>query len=350
MKTINDYIKSNNKTFQEEPYNDLDCLVFSLLSYAKLDGIIPNKKNNYILLKDAAIKFFEKYSKKDFKNEDWLFPHSYELINLLKDSPRYKNIKLYYMINDINKDGQFSAMTIRFDNTTVVSYRGTDSSVIGWKEDFEIIYKYPISSQRKAVKYLNKSLRLRDHNVVLCGHSKGGNLAMYAYMNTLYKWKIKRVYNHDGPGFNEKVFKSKKFMKLLEKTISIVPKDSVVGMILYNPNIVSINSNGFGILEHDAYTWEVKDNKLKGAALSKKSQRLNNNLKEYLNTMSEEERIEFVKATFKVFDNLNITNILELKDISINRILSIIKELKNLPTSTKKNLIAILRLVMLGIK
>ncbi len=351
MKTIINYLKKyGTKSFLEEPANDIDGLVFSLLSYAKLDGIIPSKRNKYITLKDAGELFLKKFSPKDFKNEDWLFPHSYELVKTISTSERYKDAKLSFMVNDISSEGQFCAITIRMNKLTYISYRGTDSSVIGWKEDFEIMYKYPISSEKKAQQYLNKTLKLSDHNVILCGHSKGGNLAMYAYMNSLRRWRIKRVYNHDGPGFNEFVTKTKKYQKLSEVCVTIVPENSIIGMILYKPNIIPVNSNGFGILEHDAYTWEVKDTNFVTSVLSKKSQRLNTNLKEYLNEMTQDEKKLFVAATFKVFDNLGITNITQLKDISINRVLNMIKELKNLPQSTKKNLIAVLRMIMLGIK
>lgn len=352
MKNAFDYLKYYGDVSMEEyPFNDVDSLILSMLSYVKLNGIVPSTKNDYIFLEEACFKFLNKYSEKDFKKEDWLFPSSYRLMELLKTSQRFFHTKLYYLHSSVEEKGQFGALTVRLPNKiTYVSFEGTDSNVVGWKEDFETMYEFPIYSQSKAKSYFDDTLNFFDRKVYVGGHSKGGNLAMYAYMygKESYKKCVKKVYNFDGPGFMNDVIESKLYDELSKKLIMIVPKESVIGMILGHKNFLVVNSNGRAVLQHDAYTWECFGGFFVITELSKKSRKLEENLAAYLDSMTVEEKKSFVETFFAIFKKTNITNIMQLKDLKISMLLNLMKELTNIPSSTKRNLIAVLRMLITG--
>lgn len=352
LKNLFDYLTYyGNLSFDEYAFNEVDSLILSLLSYVKFNQIVPNGKNDFIYLEEACFKFLKKYSEKDFKKEDWLFPNSYKLMEVLQYSKRFYHTKLYHLVSSVDSNGQFGALTIRLSNhITYISFEGTDSNVVGWKEDFQIIYQFPISSQKLAQEYFNQTIRLFDRQIYVGGHSKGGNLAMYAYMYGNEKWKrkVKQVYNFDGPGFLDDVVHSKAYEEMSKKLTVVVPKESVIGMILGNEHFHVVNSSAHAVLQHDGYTWECFGGRLVTSTLSKKSEKLKNNLQEYLRAMSEEEKKSFVETFFAIFEKTKITNIMQLKELKISTLLNLMRELKNIPSSTKRNLIALLRMLITG--
>lgn len=352
MKNIFDYLDFyKDISFKEFVFNEVDALILGVLSYVKFDDIVPRGIKEYIYLEDAVTYFLERYCEDDFKKENWLFPNSYKLMTLLGRSKRFYHTKLYHYNPSVGEKGQFGALTIRLTNgITYVSYEGTDSNVIGWKEDFELIYKNPIYSQEMARDYFNETINFWDRKIIVGGHSKGGNLAMYAYMygNEKLKKRVKKVYNYDGPGFLSTVYESEKYAQMSTKLEWIVPKDSVIGVILGNGTYTVVNSSGYGVLSHDAYTWECFGGQLVKTELSKKSRKLETNLKAYIDDMSIEERKNFVETFFAVFSQAGITNIMQLKDFKISTLLQLVKNLTSVPAATKRNLIAVLRMLITG--
>lgn len=351
MKNLFDYLLYyGNISFDKMEFNEVDGLILALLSYVKLRKIVP-ENNDFIYLEEACFKFLKKYSEKDFKKEDWLFPNSYQLMLALQSSKRFYHAKLYNWAANVNSKGQFGAVTIRLPNhVTYVSFEGTDSNVVGWKEDFQLMYQFPISSHVMAKEYLNETVNIFDRDIYIGGHSKGGNLAMYAYMygKEKIKKRVKRVYNFDGPGFLKEVISSDLYQEMLPKLTTFIPKESVIGVILEGSNYRVINSSAKAVLQHDAYSWECFGGYLSITTLSKKSEKLKSNLKEYLENMSDDERKNFVDTFFAVFEKSNITNIMQLKELKISTLLNIMKELKNIPATTKRNLIALLRMLITG--
>lgn len=353
MKNIFDYIEYyKNIPMKEYNFNETDSLIFALLSYVKLKDIVPNSKKDYIYLDDAINLFIEKFKGFNPKKENWLFPNCYKLMETLKDSKRYKNLKIYNHIEIIDKETQFSAITIRLDKLTYISYRGTDSSIVGWREDLEMFYKDYIPSQKLALKYLEDTINFFDRNIYIGGHSKGGNLSMYAYMfsNNNYKKRVKKVYNYDGPGLKKEMIENNKelYQDLTNKLITIVPNYSIVGMTLENTNYFIVNSPNKGLWAHDGFSWEVFGGLLFQGHLSKKSTKLKENLKIYLDKMTNEEKEELVINTFDIFKKLKIEYTEQLQDLKINEVIKLIKDIKNIPNKTKSKWIIIIKLLLIG--
>ena len=342
---IIDYIKKNkDKTWKEQPFNEIENLIFSLLTYIDFSDIVPAFKNGKITLKEAAIKLEDK--KKNFRG--MFISNTFKTLQIMKNTPRYQNILLYNYMKIVNIDMQFGAMTMRLpDKSIYISFAGTDTSIIGWEEDFKMTYLYPGASQKYASIYLNKAIGLLDRNIRVGGHSKGGNLSICAVMNAKFwiRKKIIKITNFDGPGFLKKEIESKDYKKIEPKIKMYVPKESIIGMLFYStPDYIVIKSKGLNILQHDAFNWQCKEKKLIRDTQSKRSKALQQKLTKKLEELSLEERVNLVKNLFNIFKNNNIK---DTKEIKIKEIFKLIKEFKKLDKETQNLLTELLIIIFI---
>lgn len=342
---IIDYIKKHkNQTFKDLPFNEIDNLILSLLPYVNFTNIIPAFKNGTITLKDAALKLSDK--KKNFRG--LFISNTFKMLQTMKDTKRYKDIILYNYMNIVNDDMQFGAITMKLNDKSIyVAFAGTDSSIIGWEEDFKMTYLYPGASQKYASIYLNKAIGLFDKNIRIGGHSKGGNLAMCSVMNAHFwiRKKVIKITNFDGPGFLKKEINSKEYKRIKNKIKMYVPKESIIGMLLYNtPDYIVVKSKGLNILQHDAFNWQCHDTNLIRDNQSKRSKILKEKLTKKLEELSLDERVFQVKNLFNIFKNANIK---DTKEIKIKQIFRLIKEFKKIDKETQNLLIELLIIIFI---
>ena len=257
MKNIIDYIKEyGNLTLEEYPFNNVDSLILSQISYIKFENSSIDIESEVHLLTE-------------FENEidtlciDTRVPElNEELFLQCIHSLRYEAITISHLQTNFDKDNekQFCAMTFHLPNQIdYIAFRGTDASFVGWKEDFNLSNGI-VPSHRKALEYLEFNGTYMQSMIRLGGHSKGGNLAMYTAMqcDDALQEKILSVYDNDGPGFPEAFFSSEKVEKVLPKVTRIIPEASVIGMLLnHQKDPLIVASTQKGILQHDAFTWEV---------------------------------------------------------------------------------------------
>ena len=240
--------------FSTSPFNDIDALVLSIFSYLELPDIVDSGSKTITLEKAAKIYFTADHERTDAKQYQDLF-------KLMAKADRFKDAELSYFVSTLTEHTQFSAIKIALtDGTNFIAFRGTDDSLIGWKEDFEISFKVTIA-QRQAVKLLERILNADNEDYYLGGHSKGGNLAEYAAINMEPKLRkrIKRIYTFDSPGIAEEVG-AQLPRKYLQNTLRrFVPEFSVIGRLFepegINPTIV--NSTRKNLSQHDAYSWQI---------------------------------------------------------------------------------------------
>lgn len=340
---IIDYIKKNkNKAFNDLPFNEINNLILSLLPYIDFQGIVPTFRKGKITLKESAEKLNDK--KKNFRG--LFISNTFKMLQIMKNSIRYQDIQLYNYVNVVNDDMQFGALTMKLsDKSIFIAFAGTDSSIIGWEEDFKMTYLYPGASQKYASIYLNKAVTLMDKKVRVGGHSKGGNLAICATMNAHFwiRRKVVKINNFDGPGFLKKEIESKEYKKVEPRIKMYVPKESIIGMLLYStPNYVVVKSKGKNILQHDAFNWQCKDKALIRDSQSKRSKNLKEKLTKKLEKLPLSERINLVTNLFNIFKN---TNIKDTKEIKIKEIFKLIKEFKKLDKETQNLLTELLILI-----
>lgn len=340
---IIDYIKKNkDKTFQELPFNEIDNLIYALLPYIDFTNIVPAFKSKKVTLKEVALKLRGK--KKDFRG--MFIGNTFKMLEIMKDSRRYQDTLLYNYMKVVNSDMQFGAITMKLpDYSIYVAFAGTDTSIIGWEEDFKMTYLYPGASQKYASIYLNKAIGLLDKKVRVGGHSKGGNLAICAVMNSHFwiRKKVKKINNFDGPGFLKKEIESKVYQKIEPRIKMYVPKESIIGMLFYNTlDYVVIKSKGLRILQHDAFNWQCKNTEFIRDSQSKRSKALQQKLTKKLEELTLDERTLLVNNLFNIFKNNNIK---DTKEIKVKEIFKLIKEFKKLDKETQNLLTELLIII-----
>ena len=227
----------------------------------------------------------------------------------------------YIYIGDENK--QFSALTFKIDKLKYICFEGTDDLLSGWKEDFMMAYKYPVLSQEYAINYLKKVVKIFDRKVIVGGHSKGGNLALVSSMNLgfLKRLKLKTIFNNDGPGLRKKQIESRKYKKIKNKYIHIVPDYSYIGILLRDEEYKVIKSSKKNIMCHDMNYWEIDDKSLVLSELSTFSKKTALSILTWLDSHNDLERKLTIESIFNALEDAGIyytRDIRKIKSIFFN--------------------------------
>ena len=342
MKSIINYIeKYGDITFKEKSIGEVDYAILSVLSYLNFDGIIYSNLTK-VKLGDAVKSFFDKYPEEVLENHGVGLKDSYTIAKSLIDKKRYCNLELYNYVYELDETIQFSAMFINIDKDNIfISIEGTDDEVVGWKEDFQLSYQFPIPAQRRCRDYLNKYISLfSEKKYVISGHSKGGNLALVGamYMNVLKQHKIKAIYSFDGPGLRYEETKSFRYLSLKSKYHLIVPNYTVVGLLLNNKEDYKIvESNKKGIWSHSVINWKVNDDHfVQTKELSTFSKRIDDAITNWLDPLDYETRKSFVEDIFMIFERCNIETLYKIHAKDLKEILLVVRESSKLSPETKK--------------
>ena len=344
MNNIIDYIDwRGDLTFKYSPMNEVDAVILSQLAYIDFTGIVSSNFNEPISLRQASVLLA---SSEDFEQRVNFGPLiNKEITTLLEKaskSKRFCNLKLcgFKSVLDIEQEKQFASINFIFeDKTNFIIFRGTDQSIIGWKEDFNMSFKMPIPAHIEAVNYFDKACKNLRGKFFLGGHSKGGNLALFAgaYCNEKYQKRILQIYNFDGPGFEETVLNDKRFINIKSKIKNFVPKKSIVGILLdtgIDKTIVESSNNG--IMQHDPVTWNVLGNNfVTTEELSKESQFIDKTLKNWLKKTDKEKRENFIEALFNIIESAEANNITEITENWFKTSAKIINHLRKIDNETK---------------
>lgn len=229
-------------------------------------------------------------------------------------NPRFANIEMSAYRARFDTQTQFAALTYRLpDGTLVVAYRGTDDSLVGWKEDFNMSFQYPVPAQVSAAEYLTQVAELWDGPIVLTGHSKGGNLAVYAAMNVSddIRDRVMRIYSLDGPGFPSDVVHGYEYSTVKDRIVKIVPDSSIIGMILETPERCTVvKSNVQGVMQHFSFSWQMCGGEfVQVEDLAHSSRLFNESLNKWMAGLSQEQREHAVDALFAVLEASGANNI-----------------------------------------
>lgn len=326
MADIIDYALLNaHKDFDTLPYSQIDCLIFSELAYLSFDNIVPDVKNRKkgLLFSDIA----ESVNYEDVFPLERTAERNKKLLNAVAYSKRYGKIRVNYYENifDIEKDTQFCAITFILPNgDACISFRGTDSTITGWKENFNMLFTSPVAAQSHAVIYVNAVAKKIKGNIILTGHSKGGNLAIFAgtMCSQSAKNKIVEIQAFDSPGFTKEFIESKEHIQTEKIIKKIMPEESLVGVLLNNrDNYRIIKSDGEGIHQHDPFLWQIdvpNNDFIDGEKLYMSSRFFDATFNEWVNSSTPEQREQFVEALFKMINSANTENATSFVDWSEN--------------------------------
>ncbi len=320
------------------PFNEIDALILSEISYMVLDKVVPGLgEEGMISMADA----FEKYEHVDSK-----VPY-YELRERLFEaaakSNRYKDMTLcnYVSRTDLLAHKQFAAMHVNITPTMIfIAFRGTDSTVVGWREDANMSYMMPVPAQQDAVDYVNQTVKGWFTKVWIGGHSKGGNLAVYAgvFCQPHIQKKIVKIYSFDGPGFNRRMVDDPAYQAVKGRIRAFVPEESIVGMLMeHEEDYIVVKSQGSSIMQHEGAHWQVKrDGFVVVDALDKNSKWANDNFRLWLAKVSPEERKHLVNAFFTLFEKAGIEDFTELLEMDTKRAGSLLKAVATIPKEDRE--------------
>nr|WP_231129320.1 DUF2974 domain-containing protein [Bifidobacterium choloepi] len=348
-----DYVKDETRDFTEYPFHAPDALVFALLSYDRIPGQVPRLarlEERYGTLGRRVKSFNPRHPFKSVRSlwsvpydgvtlrhvEEELAEHEaldpdYDMHPGLVDpriahsfyrstsrNPRFAVCEMNAADEQFDEDRQtqFAAVTFRLPtDTLVIAFRGTDDSLVGWREDFNMSFQYPVPAQREAADYLDRVADFWPGRIVLTGHSKGGNLAIYAAMNARddVKDRIEQIYSLDGPGFQQPVIASYEYSTVADRVTKIVPEYSIIGMLLEAPkdeHRIVVTSSVDGLMQHSGFTWQMRGDRFNTVPdVAESSRTFNAAVNAWLSGMTQRQREHAVKALFRVLESSGQANV-----------------------------------------
>lgn len=347
MADIMDYLDwRGDLSFKQAAFNEVDNLILSQVAYVNFDGILPGIDcDDAMTLEEACQLFFKINDEKEVLKDKSFTRLAPILMKKMAQSERFKRLGLckYKSQIDYETQKQFAAMHMILDDGTIyIAFRGTDDTIIGWKEDFNMSFMTPVPAQIEAVNYINQTTAHLKQEIRIGGHSKGGNLAIYAAVKCKeeIKARILKVYNNDGPGFNKQMIMSPDYQKMLTKIEKIVPQYSVVGMLLeHEEDYVVVKSKQIGLLQHDAMSWEVLGSQfVYSDELTRGSQILDDTLKAWINGLSEKERAQFVDSIFDILEATGARTISDLTKAKLKKANVILKSYQAMDSTIQEML------------
>ena len=299
------YLKEYGRySLREKSFNDVDALILCQFAYLKFDGLVPGPDQDMITITDLL-------EHPDFDNL-FLNPlferQNRELLSLMIGSERFKTMRLGEYVNriELKLEIQFSALTCLLDNDILyIAFRGTDENLVAWKEDFNMISRLPVPAQEEALIYLNRVGECFNGRILIGGHSKGGNLAVYAAMCCREKIqeRLVKIYNMDGPGFPQATLIKYDYERIADRVLKLLPHSSLIGMIFEQKSSWHVvESRGLGIFQHDAYTWIVRgDHFVEVPGICRQCKKMNHIMNQWLQTIGEDRAQSFFDALFDGF-------------------------------------------------
>ena len=322
MSDLFDYLRwRGDLSFKQVPPGPVDALIFSALTYLTLEGSVRQRPDIPISLRDVSEEFFTLSD----QEERCRIRTDLSLLMAASETRRFGETLLlqYRDILIPEEDTQFAAVTFLLDNNAAfIAFRGTDYSLVGWKEDFNMSFQESIPAQRLAAQYTEEISIRYPMPLYLGGHSKGGNLAVYAAVKSppQIRNRVVAVYNHDGPGFTDFVMKDPAYMEIIPRVTTIIPQSSVIGMLLeHEEPYTVIKSKQIGLLQHDPYSWLLEGpDFVSMEEVTANSRFLDMTIKAWLAEMDTQQRNEIVDTVFdllsmgeakSVFDLIHPKNI-----------------------------------------
>lgn len=345
MPGINDYLDwRGDIPATSDNVNEVDNLIFCLLSYVDFDGILPaDPRADGITLREAAKEYFFTHSEDTPHPLGLIVPGGIiALFRRLSETPRYRDLWLTGYSNEVcrEREMQFAVLSVVFpDHGRFVAFRGTDDTIVGWKEDFKLSYMDEVPAQRKATDYLNRVPIVLGAKLYVGGHSKGGNLAVWGAVHAEREVQdaITRVYSNDGPGFTEAMLRSPAYQRMSDRLTFLLPQSSLIGLLLANDNTYQIvKSRSPGLLQHNGLTWDVMGPAfVRQEKLSGRGVRADTVVRERIDRMSGEEKRALVEAMFEVLESTGAETLTELAEGKWKNALSMLKTFQHFEKDKK---------------
>ena len=331
--------------FSASPFCEIDNIILAMLSFIDFSGIVPPSPIAYpVTLAECLENSKERFPDGQYFGS--IIPKdNNDLLEKTASSERFRDTYVIAFRDEIDEDNvkQFAAVTfILPDNSLYVAFRGTDDTLVGWREDFAMSYDAPTTSQKCAAEYVADVAAAHSGAIRIGGHSKGGNLAMYsaAFVPAEVQARIITVYNNDGPGFMPEILDTDGFRAVADRIYTVVPQSSAVGILLTQvgePHVIeSTESNG--VKQHNPYSWVVSGTKFRHLdSLSKQGKRHNDVLDEWIMGFTAEERRKMTDTIFSVLEASGAKTLTDITDSKLTSAAAMIKALVGLDKETREN-------------
>lgn len=334
MGNIMDYISwRGDLSFEQSQFNEVDNLILACFSYVNLDGIPAVTKQKGIGLKKLTKEFMKLHTMKELEADKSFIRLAPFMMMEMAKSVRFGKCVVRNYVNDIvtEAEQQFAAMEIVLeDGTSYVSFRGTDDTIIGWKEDFNLSTGV-VPAQKRAIEYLQKISEHTDGMLRVGGHSKGGNLAIYgSVMCKSAHEKILEIYSNDGPGFSREFQELPETKEMMPKIIRIIPEYSIIGTLLeHEKEPVIVASSSKGLLQHDAFSWEVQGPALvRRDSLNKTALRFIEILHKWIDGMDMEQKRLLIEDLFATLQASGYENLSEVQSGGLKSLAAMVKRVE----------------------
>lgn len=335
---IIEYTENQSERFENKEFGAVDSLVLSQFTYLYFNDVVPEYNQPVRIAELLKAEYFGRM----FNNVNFV-KNAKSLLFALGMSPRFRDIQMCFYVDkfDAAEQKQFAAVTYLLDDDTAyIAYRGTDATFIGWKEDFNMAFILPVPAQRESVVYLNEVAENIPHKLLVGGHSKGGNLAVYSASecNPAVRERIAGIYSHDGPGFRDEFFTSYNYELIKPKIHKTLPQSSLVGMLLQQQEDYSVvESNQFWVMQHDAFSWEIESDDFRYLEnITESAEHINKTVNQWLSELDDEKRELFVTSLYKVAEATGIVKFNELSEGWQKRAVLAMKAVKGIDPETKR--------------
>lgn len=333
MGNIMDYISwRGDLTFAQSPFNEVDNLILACFSYVNLDRIPAVTRQKGIELKTLVKEFKKLHTIKELKADKSFIRLAPFMMFEMAESVRFGNCVIRNYVNEIvtEAEQQFSAVEIVLDDgTSYISFRGTDDTIIGWKEDFNLSTGV-VPAQKRAVEYMQRISDKASGMLRVGGHSKGGNLAIYgSVMCKSVHDKILEIYSNDGPGFSKEFQESPETAEMMPKIIRIIPEYSIIGTLLeHEKQPIIVASTSRGLLQHDGFSWEVQGPGLvRRDSLNKTALRFIEILHKWIDGMDMEQKRLLIEDLFATLQASGYENLSEVQSGGLKSLAAMVKRL-----------------------
>ena len=344
MPDLMDYLEwRGDLTLAEAPLCEVDNLILCLLAYVDLDGIV-GREGKGVTVRAAAAEYFFSRPTTEERPLGYMIPG--DILTLLRrvaHTRRFRDLRLFGYVSETceAEETQFSAVTVELSEEAVfVAYRGTDDSLVGWREDLNLSCMEVIPAQHRAVAYLDELPLPPDTAIYVGGHSKGGNLALYAALHASegVRRRIKRVYANDAPGFLTAVSESATYRELEGRITRLLPEDSLVGLLLeHGEEYTVVKSSRRGLCQHDGLSWEVLGGSfIRAEGLSPAGLRHDRVLRSRIESMTIPERRELIRLLFSLLESTGAKTITELRSGGFRNALALMRHVRALPRTEQE--------------
>ena len=353
MANFMDYLDwRGDLSFAASPFCEVDNLIFSMLAFVDYTGIVSDDPlDGPERLSRCGDRFFAMHP--EGLDYGVIIPQKInDLLRKAASSPRFGEVYVTGYRNEVDETAgkQFSAVTFLLpDNSLFVAFRGTDDTLVGWREDFQLSFTTPVPSQKSAVRYLEEMSRLYRGKIRLGGHSKGGNLAVFAaaFSHPDVKERILTAYSNDGPGFTEEIVAREEYTSMENRIITFVPQSSIVGMLLaINGDYRVVKSTSPMLLQHDPSSWQIIGPHFETMpGLSEDGERNSRRFRAWMKNMDHEDRRVFTDTLFHVLEATGAQTLRDLTEDTFKSISALIRTIRELKPEQRSEMLRFIKLL-----